>query len=97
MSGPVNVLAQLWLWRLEGDVLGAVIGCLAIAIWAVVHVVFGPAAGQVVMDVVFTGVILAVPAALIWFLYNLLSPAAGLRRSDRALARYQAALDGDGL
>ena len=92
---PVNVLAQLWLWRLEGDVLGAVIGCLAIAIWAVVHVVFGPAAGQAAMDVIFTGVILAVPAALLWFLYNLLSPSAGLRRSDRALARYQATLDGD--
>ena len=93
---PVNVLAQLWLWRLEGDVLGAVIGCLTIAVWAVVHIVFGRDAGQVALDIVFTGVLLAVPAALVWFVYNLVSPTAGLRRSDRALARYQALLDGDG-
>jgi hypothetical protein len=85
----------MWLWRFEGDVLGAVIGCLAIVIWVVVHLVFGRDAGQVALDVIFTGVILAVPAALLWFLYNLVSPSAELRRSDRALARYQALLDGD--
>jgi threonine/homoserine efflux transporter RhtA len=94
-NDPINTVAQLWLWRLEGDVLGAVIGCLAIAIWAVVHIVFGQAAGQAAMDVIFTGVILAVPASLLWFVYNLVSPAAGLRRSDKALNRYRALLDGD--
>ena len=92
---PINVLAQIWLWRLEGDVLGAVIGCLAIAIWAVVHLAFGRDAGQLALDVIGTGVILAPVGFLAYAAYFLLSPTAQLRRTDKALARYRAALNGD--
>jgi len=94
-NDPINTVAQLWLWRLEGKIAGAVIGCSLIAVWAVVHICFGRDAGQLAMDVIGTGVILAPIACLGYAVYFLLSPAAQLRRTDKALARYHAALNRD--
>ena len=94
-NDPVNTVAQLWLWRLEGRVAGAVIGCALIAVWAVVHIAFGRDAGQLVMDVIGTAVIIAPVACVAYAIYFMLSPAAQLRRTDKALARYRAALNGD--
>jgi len=94
-NDPINTVAQLWLWRLEGKVAGAVIGCGLIAVWAVVHICFGRDAGQAAMDVIGTSVILAPVGFLAYAIYFMLSPAAQLRRTDKALARYHAALNGD--
>ena len=94
-NDPVNTVAQLWLWRLEGQVAGAVIGWGLIAIWAVVYLAFGRDAGQFAIDVIGTGLIIAPVGFLAYAIYFMLSPAAQLRRTDRALARYYAALNGD--
>ena len=94
-NDPVNTIAQLWLWRLEAKVLAATLVCGVVALYAVVDIVSGPDAAQWVIDIAGIAAILAVPACLAYAIYFMLSPAAQLRRTDKALARYRAALGRD--
>jgi hypothetical protein len=74
MSGPVNTLAQIWLWRLEAQVLGAVVVCLFLAIWVVVYALFGEGAGTGLIFAFFIGCGAVIVFSLGRALYLALSP-----------------------
>jgi hypothetical protein len=90
MDGPVNTLAQLWLWRLETQVLAAVIVASIGAVYAVADLVAGPDAAQWVIDVAGTALLLAPPVLVVLAIIRFLSPAAQFRALDKKLTAYNA-------
>jgi hypothetical protein len=85
-SDPINILAQLALWRLEVDIIAKVFGAVFIALGVSAAAIWGPQGAEVVIWVVLGLAALAVVGAIVRAL------TAPFRKDPTAEARHQAAV-----
>jgi hypothetical protein len=90
---PLQTLGQIWLWRLEAEVLAALIALALGGLWLLAYCTLGDRAAGLVFDIGFGGLVLAVPGCLIWGLCRVLNTRARFRQSDKALTAYLAGVD----
>ena len=85
-NGPVNALTQLWLWKIEIDIIGKVLGCIGIGVIIIVITVFGVHNGTIVIRVVVGSLAIGCVDRIIFHIKNAIA-SPSQRSVDRAFAR----------